>query len=456
MLSYGDNVVLGLSGGADSMCLLHILLELRESYGLSIVCAHVNHGIRQFSARDEAFVKSACDILGVPLIAYHENAPAYAAENKLSLETAGRELRYQCFERCGYENWGLSPFFGKVKIATAHNRNDLAETVLMRLLRGAGSRGLGGIAPARERFIRPLIGISRQDIENYCSEHNITFVQDETNQQNDFTRNKIRNQLIPHIEREFNPNIIDTLARSAALALDEENFMSKQAYTAFANCLHRGDVTEVVLSAETFNGLHIAVARRVLRIAVANIKGDPSDISETHVEAALDIARGQTGRKATLTGGVSIEKSYGSIIISFRAKEHSQGFFYGLELDKITYIPEIEKNILISHQHPDILPPHTSCKAFNVQTPLTLRTRLPGDKIYRRHLGGSQKIKDYFIDGKIPQSERAKTPMLTCGSDVLWIMDERGLTSDKYTPDTDPHRGEAYATIYASIWRADQ
>ena len=451
MLSHGDRVVLGLSGGADSMCLLHILYKLRESYGLNIICAHINHGIRQSSDRDEAFVKTVCEALGVPLEIFRVDVGAYARKLKASrfkvgIEAAGRRLRYGYFEDCGRK---LGETF---KIATAHSLNDQAETVLMRLLRGAGTRGLHGIPPVRQNIIRPLIDVSRSDIEAYCAEHGITYVQDETNLENNYTRNKLRNELIPYIAREFNPSIVDTLARSAAIYYSENDYMYEQAGIALDDCMQDLNLGVINLDIAKLLSLHDALSSRVIRRAINMICTE--DVYHTHIESALSIARGQTGKSANICGGVTAEKIYGSLRLCIYAGSLRKcscgwcpppGFTYELTPDTVTYIPEIEKSILVSLQKPSNLPPGALYRAFKANAPLMLRTRLPGDRI------GSKKLKDYFIDRKIPQSERAQTPLLAHGSDILWIMDERGLISKKYAPDEDPH-----GSIYVSIWRTGQ
>ena len=440
MITCGDTVVLGLSGGADSMCLLHILLGLRESYEIDLVCVHVNHGIRQEAACDEEFVQDFCRAQGVDLQVYHVDAKAYATDNKISLETAGRELRYRCFDAVA------SKLGAPVKIATAHNRNDLAETVLMRLLRGTGALGLGGIAPVRGNLIRPLIEFSRKEIEDYNAKHGLLFLTDLTNQSNNHTRNKLRNEAIPYITREFNPNIVDTLARSSALISCEENFLDQTAHYALGDCLTERKECEVVLSIPVLLGLHTAIIRRVLRNALGLVRPNNRDISYAHIEAVLAIAHGQTGKKTTLAGGLIVEKVYDRLNISLYTGSVPQGFAYDLELDVPIYIPEICKYALASQHKPDCRT-HIICQSFRYTQPLTLRTKQDGDKIFLSKIGGTAKIKDYFIDKKIPRDQRRKIPLLAHGSDILWIIGEYGQVSDKYLPLPDLNAHTMYVSI---------
>jgi len=447
MLTYGDGVILGLSGGADSMCLLHMLLELRETHGLTIVCVHVNHGIRKAADTDEAFVKSSCDTLSIELRTYRVDAKSHSAKNKQSIEAAARELRYQCFEDA--RQYFSQTYDGKnFKIATAHNLNDVSETVLMNFLRGSGLQGLSGIPPVRGNIIRPLIDIGRADIEHYCAEHGVAFVTDETNLQNDYTRNKLRNELIPYIEREFNENIINTLARNSALIAADENFLGKTAQTALDSCLKYCGGSTVTLDIPTLHTFHNAVVRRVLRLALEQLLGNLHDISYSHIESALEISHGQTGKSANLAANIIAEKSYTSLELKFCDTPAPQGFAYELELGKPICIAEIKKHVLVSKHKPQDLPHGASCKAFIMTAPLMLRTRQNGDKIYLKRIDGTTKLKDYFINKKIPREEREKTALLAHGSDILWVVNLHDLTSDKYTPPA----GEIHNTIYVTIW----
>ena len=447
MLTYGDGVILGLSGGADSMCLLHILLELRETYGLTIVCVHVNHGIRKAAYADEAFAKASCKALGIELKTYHVDAKAYSAQNKQSLEAAARELRYKCFDDAARYFSEVSD--GKAfKIATAHNRNDVTETVLMNFLRGSGLAGLSGIPAVRGNIIRPLINTSRADIETYCAEHNIAFVTDETNLQNDYTRNKLRNELIPYIEREFNENIINTLARNSALIASDEDYLHETAQAALVQCIKSRNSSMISLDIPALHTFHNAIARRILRLALEQLLGNLHDISYSHIESALEISHGQTGKSVNLGANIIAEKSYTSLELKLCNTSEPQGFCYELVLEKPIYIAEIEKYVLVTKNKPQDLPQDASFKVFCAAAPLALRTRQNGDRIQLSRIGGTTKLKDYFINKKIPREERAQTALLAHGSDILWALNQHDLTSDKYTPPS----GEIHNIIYVILW----
>lgn len=214
MLSYGDKIVVGLSGGADSVCLTHALVSLRDSLSLEVEAVHVNHGIRGEEAlRDEKFCSDFCKSLGIKLTVFRFDIPLECKKTGESEEECGRRKRYECFKNTAGEN---------AKIATAHNLNDSAETVLLNIVRGTGCKGLCGIPPIRGNIIRPLIMTSRDDIELYCKENSLDFVTDSTNLQNEYKRNVIRNVVFPTLQK-MNPSVLSAFSRLTENATDDEN-----------------------------------------------------------------------------------------------------------------------------------------------------------------------------------------------------------------------------------------
>ncbi|MCL2618699.1 MAG: tRNA lysidine(34) synthetase TilS [Defluviitaleaceae bacterium] len=443
MFSRGDNVVLGLSGGADSMCLLHVLTRLRHDLDLRLVCAHIHHGIREASGQEETFVRARCEAAGVPLCVYHVDTPAHAAALKTGTEAAARDLRYQCFELCGRD------LDGDFKIATAHTHSDNVETVLMRFLRGAGSLGLGGIWPKRGNIVRPLITVTRAQVLAYNTRHGITYVQDESNADNSYTRNKLRNELLPQLTRDFNPNIADTITRTAELTRDDNDYIESHAQAALEQCTATREPGAVTLHIPRLLAAHPAVTRRVVRLAVHALRGSATDISAAHVQAALDIAGGHTGRRADIGGGLCAEKSYDSLRLGTPAQAPS-GFAHTLVYDSPAYIAQLQSYVLLSRRKPGNMPPHAQYAAFaaDAHTPVTLRTRRPGD------IFGSKKLKDHFIDTKTPRADRGLIPLIAQGHVILWVLNARGETSRKHAPAPHGHtavpRGE---TLHITIWR---
>ena len=227
MIYEGDRIVAGVSGGPDSMCMLHILLRLKDKYNLSIFVAHLNHQFRGKEADDDAeYVKHICEEWGIPVFIKVFDVPAYAKETGLSAEEAGREIRYKLYDEVAKKVNGE-------KIAVAHNMNDHIETILMNLLRGSGIEGLKGIEAVRDRIIRPLINVERDEIEEYCWMNGISPRIDKTNLQPIYGRNKIRLELIPYIKNNYNPNIMSTLYRFSDIAFLENDYMDKEAENLF-------------------------------------------------------------------------------------------------------------------------------------------------------------------------------------------------------------------------------
>ena len=227
MLNAGDAVTVGLSGGADSCALVHVMFTLREEFGISVSACHINHNLRGAeSDSDEAFVRKLCAELGIPLEVYNIDVKGALGKHE-SIEEAARRLRYECFDNARKK-------FGS-KLATAHTANDNAETVLMNMIRGTGTKGLAGIPPVREYFIRPLILCSRDQTEEYCRMNGIDYVTDSTNLIDDCTRNRIRHKVLPML-REFNPSIVEAITRMTAAVADDEAFMFEQSLKYAEEC----------------------------------------------------------------------------------------------------------------------------------------------------------------------------------------------------------------------------
>jgi len=428
MFAHGDNVVVGLSGGADSVALLHVLLELRDDLGIGeIIPVHINHNLRgEESTRDENFSAELCKKLNLPLKIYQANVKAFAVEKNLGIEEAARILRYSLMEEA-------VATFNAQKIAMGHHQDDNAETVLMNLCRGAGLRGLCGIPPVNGRIIRPLIETSRAAIENYLTEIKIPFITDATNNSNDHTRNRIRNNVIPLLTSQINPNAPATIARNAMHLRTDLDFLdesSKEAYTQVANAN--------TLDISKLKNLHPALSQRVVRHAIAEARGSNTDISATHVTAVLDLAFWSFGERIHIPGLV-VKKEYNTLIFTV-SDEQPAGFCYPLQPESSIYIPEINKTVTVSLAPPDVN--HYCTKAFNYDmvdtTNSYIRTRQPGDRITLSNKSRkfTKKLQDYFTDAKIPASQRSKIPLIAVGNEIIWIMDKQNRINAKYTENT--------------------
>lgn len=429
MLKPDTGVVLGLSGGADSVALLHFLRNFEE-FSIKIVCVHINHGLRGFeSDADEAFCEVLCREMGVEIFIFKEDVAAESAKEDIGLEEAGRRLRYarfhQVLDDLGYDH-----------IAVAHNKNDVAETVLMQILRGTGTPR--GILPRRDKVIRPLINAERLDIETYCRKHGLDFRADSTNFQNQYTRNKIRNVLLPMIKQDLSPAAVDSLARLANVAAAEDLFLDNIAKNKMDKCFING---EIVLDA--LEQLDLAIKRRVVRLALTKIYGSVKDIAFHTVEDILALETMGSGKQVALSCGFVAEKVYRTICIT---KPASPPHFSVILSKRIpVFVPQASKWFCLSDR---IIQENAFTMPLNCDridgAQITVRGRLPGDTIYFDTVG-TKKIKDFFIDKKIPRSLRDTAVFVAYEKDIILMVSDF-VKSDKFKPE------KGSDTIYLQIW----
>ncbi|MCL2526900.1 MAG: tRNA lysidine(34) synthetase TilS [Defluviitaleaceae bacterium] len=443
MLSQGDGVIVGLSGGADSVTLLSALMALGDEMSLSVYAVHINHNLRGSAARqDEIFVRNLCQDADVPLIVYSADVQGYANKHKLGIEEAGRNIRYK------YLHQSLKTFDAQ-KIAVGHNQDDNAETILLNLFRGTGLKGLCGIPPVNGSIIRPLIGVSRKEIEAYAAENTLEFITDETNASLDYSRNYVRNEIIPIICKQFGEQVPATIARNAALLTADEEALAATAYDAFVKGHSADRADQLPVGAATcrpqpcitlpINQLlshPTAITRRIIREAISSLRGVQSleDIQAAHIEAIIDIAKGQTGREASLPRFKAC-REYANLILRKIQENQNSGFCHNLTPNNPICIQHI--TITLNLLQPPQNQGQTHCThSFNydkVKGLLELRTRRPGDKITLP--SGTKKLQDYFTDTKTPRSQRDEIPLLASGSSILWIMDKHNRISTAYQPE---------------------
>lgn len=440
MLNNGENVVVGLSGGADSCALTHILARLSEKMDLHITAVHINHGIRGEEAeRDEKSAEEFCRRLNIEFIAYHCDIPSEAAKRGIGEEEAGRLVRYEKFYETAEKKNGA-------KTAVAHNMNDKAETLIMNLCRGAGMKGLAGIKPVGGSIIRPLIFCTRDEIEKYCDDNNIEYCTDSTNLQNEYTRNKIRNILLPWLSENINPAAGMNMANASELLREEEEYLESKAQEQYKKLLKDSGDGFVSLNADGLASEHGVIRRRVLRIALRSLRPDMRDFGRKHTESAEDILMGDTGRRISLPGGITVSKGYGLINILYD-REKQGAFCYDIEPGKKYFIKETESYVLLSlNEEKNIKNAVNICTKKidydKIKDKIQLRTRQTGDFISIKN--GRKKIKDIFIDDKIPSDKRDSYPMLVCGKSVIIVGNRLG---------TDYYVGQDTKNIlYIYIW----
>ena len=391
MFKDNKNVTVALSGGADSVCLLHCLLQIRQEFSLNISAVHLNHMLRGAEAdRDERFVTELCLSLGVPLTVKREDVNSIAKKTGESVELAARKLRYELF---------LSVNSGVV--ATAHTASDSFETMLFNLARGTGVRGLCGIPAVRDVFVRPLIYCTRQEVEQYCEEHGISFVNDSTNFTDDYTRNKIRHNAVP-VLKEINSSAEISALRTAFLLREDDDFITAAADIAFSEICKKGTADIKVLTE-----YHPAVAKRVLK-----------RLFEGQFSSSLDFLHTDRLYKLALkgSGNLSLPEK-----VTAKAENGKLYFFKGENRCEITFKTEFYTQNIKNIKNVNTLLLKNLLDCDKITGKLILRTRLPQDKIRIANRGITKTLKKLFTEEKVPENLRDRIPVIADDNGVIWV-----------------------------------
>lgn len=425
MIEKGDRIIVGVSGGPDSVCLLHVLWSLKAVLGISLVAVHLDHEYRGEAARQDAcYVKELCEKLEVPFYCFSENIEGMAKERGLSFEEMGRERRYALFFKVLEETKGT-------KIAVAQNQNDQVETILMRMMRGTGMDGLCGIPYKREDgVVRPLLDTDRKSIEAYCKERDLKPRQDATNLENVYTRNRIRLDLIPYIEAHFNSNFRRTLLRNIETVRDDVAYLNQMTEQVFHQTVTIKSKGSWVLDGPTFLKLHSALQKRLIRYIVNAFKGDRLDLSVKQVQQIVSMIHNrQTSKKHILPNGMTFKINYNEIDITDGSKEKLPGQWqYTIGLDERVEIPEanmcVSMTEVAADEEPKVKggPNWTLVDGDLLAKELILRNRQPGDRFTPMGMQGTKKVKDYLMDKKVDRQIRDFIPLLCNGEQIVWIL----------------------------------
>ena len=437
MISFNDKILVGVSGGLDSVSLLRYLLSLKEEYNLSIYIAHLNHMLRgKESDKDAGFVKKIAEELKLSYKIENYDINECYKNNSLTLEETAREIRYKFYLR-------TAKIFKANKIALGHNADDQVETILMRLIRGCGLEGLKGIPPVRKSIIRPLIECARGDIEEYCRKYKLKYRMDLTNKKPIYFRNKIRLELLPILSEEYNGNIKDNLLKLGDIVSEVSEYLKRKTEAAFRDVIKKENTGKLIVDLEKLNILPLALKRRIIRKTIKIVKGNLYNISFKHIHQIIQLTDRQSGeKKIDLPEGLKIKKRYNDLII-FKKKQvaedeknSSLNWEYRLPTpgkEKIVSLGiTIEIKVLNSseikplefYKRKKFTSEFTEFIDFNkVKFPIKIRNKRFGDKFFPINMKGVKKVKKFFIDRKIPKDKRNMIPLLVDDEGkIIWII----------------------------------
>lgn len=412
-----DKILIAYSGGVDSTALLHLLLELQKEWPLKLFLGHFNHKLRQRADEDEQFIRNAARELSLPLFVGRGDVRARAKATKQNIEETGRQLRYEFLNQKAAE-------IGRAKIATGHTLTDQAETLLMRLMRGSGLRGLAGIYPVvNERLVRPLLEVEREEVDAYLKEKKIVFRIDESNYDRRFLRNRIRLELLPYIRKNFEPAIVRQLGRMASIIREENTLLEEMAREKAKEAIKKKNHS-VSLERLSLSSAPRALARRVVRNFISELRGSLRRISFEDVESILSL---DEGKEYSLKEDVVLRREANRIILKKKAAPAQ--YEYEWDGKGILEFQELElkfKGKKITRENFLRLRSDDRTRAFldfsKLRFPLTVRNRREGDRYQPFGAPGRKKVKEIFRSKEIPLAERERHPVFLSGSEIVWIL----------------------------------
>lgn len=435
MICSGDKILIGVSGGADSVCLLRILLELSKDLGFQIGAVHVNHQIRKEAVEDATFVQALCRELGIPCEIKSVDVVAYARKNHLSSEEAGRILRYQIFEeKIKTESYN--------KVAVAHHADDNAETMLLNLFRGTGLSGLTGIKAVRDEVIRPLLCLSRQNIEEYLEQIGQPYCIDATNQTDYYTRNKVRNHILPYIQKEIAPQVVTRMNETAMQLTELREFLERQTDQYYESCVKFEEKSEAyIVDLDFLMHLDSVIQKEIFLRCLEKLTPHKKDITSRHINALMELCDSDYGKELHLPYQIQVKKIYNQLMFSKVEKgdldsvDTKKNENYELSHDQLDRLKEqpmfVDWNQMMQFQlrvfagdAGQNIPRNEYTKWFDydkIRSSVAFRNRMEGDYFTFDSDGHRKTLKSYMINEKIPRDKREKMCVIAEGSHILWL-----------------------------------
>jgi len=433
LIQNGDQILVGVSGGPDSIVLLHVLKTFTQEMNLKLVVVHLNHSLRgEHSDNDERFTRNFTRKCGLLFYSVKIDVKAFAKKYHLSLEEAGREARFQTFQK-------LISRLHFHKIALGHHADDQAETVLMNLVRGSGLRGLSGIQPKRDAIIRPLLNVSRDEIEQYAKKSNIQSIEDVSNKNPGFLRNRVRWNILKEIEKDFGFNGAPGICRTANIVREAKDYLSASGYEAMANVSIEKNCDEIILDINEFLSYFKAVQKMVL-LQIFSEFIPHRRLQSQEINGILQfIEKGESGKRWMMGDDLTVNRSHNSVAFQkkkplFEPIEIRTGKSILIEALNICLKTEIVTNNKEVYTKSKL---QELTDYDQIEEPLAIRTMLPGDWFYPLGMRKKRKkLHDFFIDEKIPQYQRQRVPLLISNGRIVWIMGYRIDDRFKVTDET--------------------
>lgn len=427
LIKKADTIIVGASGGPDSQFMIYILNSLKSQIDFEIILAHLNHLHRKEARNDENLVRKTAEELNLKFFTRARSMDDYAREHKISSEDAGRRLRYEFFNELAKE-------YKNSKIAVAHNKDDQAETVLMRIIRGTGLDGLRAMDYKSGNIIRPILDIKKSEILAFLDSKNIAYAIDHTNFENDYTRNKIRLDIIPKLE-DINPRVIDQIYNLSELAKDDLEILDEVIDDKFTD-LAEIKKDRITFDKAKFDKTDSAILRRIIRKAIETLNGEIKDISKENIDEYLTIRDLDNGKKI-IKDRLRLRKSYDSYILEM---EKTKGKFndelYLKDLDLINFDGLYIKTSIINSNKYEKSRNIGYFDYDKLKFPLKVRTRKNGDRFTPLGHKSEKKLKDFFIDQKVDREKRDDIPLIISNDKIIWLIGLRISDNFKVTEST--------------------